>query len=99
MGSLAVSFGVDMFVSTLCIYVATQLNFLKAEIKDIAVVIFAVSLVALFPYVGWVASIIVFVYLLMKVIDCSLVDAVWVVVVSKMFSFLAIIAIHEMFGA
>jgi hypothetical protein len=98
MGALAIAFAIDVLVSTLCIWLATIFSFVKAEFKIIAAIIFVVSMVSLIPVVGWVIGIVLFIYLIMKVSNCSVVDALWVVLFTKLFSFLAIIAAISLFN-
>lgn len=93
MGVLAIIFVVDVLISSACIWLATKFSFVQADIKSIAVIVVCVSIVSLIPTVGWIAGIILFFYLLTKATGCDFVDAVWVVLFTKLFSFIAVMAI------
>jgi hypothetical protein len=96
MGSLAIIFAVDILVSTLCIWLATKFSFVKIDVKLIAVIVTLVSIVSLIPTIGWLAGILLFVFLLMKLSGCSPVDALWVVLFTKLFSFLAVFVVMSL---
>ena len=93
MGLIAIAFAVDVLISTICIWLATKLSFVKIEPKIIAFIVVVVAVVSLIPMVGWVAGLALFVYLLIKASDCSMVDAIWVVLFSKLISFFAVITV------
>lgn len=96
MGNLAIIFAVDILVSTLCIWLATKFSFVKIDVKLIAVIVTLVSIVSLIPTIGWLAGILLFVFLLMKLSRCSPVDALWVVLFTKLFSFLAVFVVMSL---
>ncbi|MGY8869788.1 MAG: hypothetical protein ACKVJE_05025 [Pseudomonadales bacterium] len=93
MGVLAIIFVVDVLVSTLCIWLATKFSFVQADVKSIALIVVCVSVVSLIPAIGWLAGIVLFFYLFTKATGCSFVDAIWVILFSKLFSFAAVMAI------
>ncbi len=93
MGALSIVFAVDVLVTTLCMWLATRFSFVKAESKQLMLIIVVVSVVALIPVIGWLASILLFIFALMKVSNCSAVDAVWVVLFTKLFSFIVVLGI------
>jgi hypothetical protein len=94
-GVLAILFAVDVLISTLCIWLASKFSFVKLEFKYVVVIVALVSLISLLPYVGWILGLILLVYLLVKVAGCSPVDAVWLVIFTKIFSFLIIFILHH----
>ena len=93
MGLLALAFAVDVLISTLCIWLATKLSFVKIEPKEIAFIVIAVAIISLIPMLGWLASLVLFIYLLALASGCTVVDAAWVVLFTKLFSFVVVIAI------
>lgn len=93
MGLLAIVFAVDVLISTFCIWLATKLSFVKIEPKQIAVIVVIISIVSLIPMVGWIASLILFIFLLRKTSSCNIVDAIWVVLFTKLISFAVVLAI------
>lgn len=90
MGVWAIIVVINIFISTLCIWLATKFSFVTLELKLIAVIVALVSIVSFIPVVGNISSFLLLVFLLMKVSRCSLVDALWVVVFTKLFSFAAV---------
>lgn len=95
MGESAIIFAVDVLISTLCIWLATKFSFVKADFKLLGMMVIIVSAVSLAPVVGGFVSLVVFVLLLMKISGCSVVDALWVVLFTKLFSFVAVIGVME----
>lgn len=97
MGALAIIFAFDVIISTLCMYLATKLAFVRAEIKPLIAIIIIVSVLSLIPSVGWVLGLIAFIYLLMRVSDADLMDCIWVVAFIKVISFLVIFSLSQLF--
>ncbi|NRA61304.1 MAG: hypothetical protein HRU25_10435 [Psychrobium sp.] len=97
MGALAIVFALDVFISTLCMYLATKLAFVKAEIKPLILIIIVVSVLSLIPYIGWIFGLIAFVYLLMRVTNADLIDCIWVVAFIKVISFVVIAFFSQLF--
>ena len=97
MGFLAMTFALDVIVSTLCMYIATKLAFVKAEIKPLILIIFIVSIIALIPTVGWILSFIAFIYLLMKATDADVIDCLWVVAFIKVITFFVVVIFISVF--
>ncbi len=95
MGFLAIAFIIDVLVSTVCMWVATKFSFVKAEFKILALIVFAVALVSLIPVVGWIAAILLFIFAIMKVSNCGIVDALWVVIFTKLFSFIIVLGVRS----
>ena len=93
MGLLVMAFTVNAIISTLCIWLATKFSFVQADIKTIAVIVICVSVVSIIPTIGWLLGIAVFFYLLIKATGCSIVDAMWVVLFTQLFSFCIFFAI------
>ena len=91
MGAFALIFVMDVVFTSLCMYVATKLSFVKAELKPLLGVVFLVALVSLIPGIGWIAGIALFVFLLTKIADADLMDCIWIVAFTKLVSFGAIV--------
>lgn len=98
MGALAIVFAVDVLISTLCIWLATKFSFVNLEIKLVPIIVLLASAVSLIPVIGWLAGFLLFVYLLMQLSRCSVVDALWVVLFTKLFSFVAILVTTPLFN-
>lgn len=94
MGALAIIFVVDVFISCIAIWLGGKLSFVKLKFSTAVGIVAMVSLISLLPYVGWILGLILFVTLLVKAADCSPVDAVWVVIFTKLFSLLALAALQ-----
>lgn len=94
MGAMAIIFVVDMFISCICIWLAGHFSFVKLKFPTAVGIVAIVSLVSLLPHVGWILGLIIFVTLLVKAADCTPVDAVWVVIFTKLFSILALVALR-----
>lgn len=92
MGFYAIAFAIDVLVTTLCIWLATKFSFVKMNAKDIAVVVLLVAAVSVIPTVVWILGLVLFVYLLTQLASCTITDAIWVVLFTKLFSFGAILA-------
>ncbi len=97
MGALAIVFVMDVLISTLCIYLATKLAFVKAEIKSLLLIIIVVSMLSLIPSIGWILGLIAFVYLLMRVTDADFMDCIWVVIFIKVISFVVLALSSRLF--
>jgi hypothetical protein len=97
MGSLAITFSVDILISAICMWLATKFSFVKAEFNLLLIMIALVSIVSLIPAVGWVLGLLLFVFLMMKFSGCSAVDAIWVVLFTKLFSFVVILGLLHLF--
>ena len=97
MGYLAIVFIVDVLVSTLCVFLATKFSFVKLEFKVIALIVFLVSIVSLIPVVGWFLGILLFIFLMMKEAKCTPVDALWVVIFTKVVAFVAAFLVLALF--
>ncbi|WP_415888352.1 hypothetical protein ACMXYV_09970 [Neptuniibacter sp. SY11_33] len=96
MGFLAIIFAVDVLISTLCVWLASKVSFASLEPKIIAFIVVCVSLVSMIPSVGWILSIVLFFYLFVKAASCDLIDAVWVVLFTKLFSFIAVMLVTKL---
>ena len=95
MGSYAIVFFIDVIITSWCMYVATKLSFVKADIKPLLVIAAIVSLVSLVPVIGWILSIIVFVYLLMKATYANINDCIWVVAFTKLVTLFALMLLQS----
>lgn len=87
MGLEAFAFGMDAFITTCCMYLASKLSFVAAEFKSLLIIALSVALVSMIPAVGWILGLILFVYLLAKATHASIGDCIWVVVFTKIVSF------------
>jgi hypothetical protein len=79
-------------------YVATKLSFVKADLKPLFVIVSIVSIVALIPTIGWILSVGLFVYLLMKATDADMIDCIWVVAFTKLVTFFALFLLQSVFA-
>ena len=87
-----VLFTLDVVITSLCMYVATKLSFVQAELKQLLGIVVITSVIALLPTVGWILSLAVFVFLMMRITGSDLMDCFWVVMFTKLIGFgLAII--------
>jgi len=68
-GALAIIFVIDVVITTFCMYFATKLAFVRAQLKSLMAIIVVVSVLSLFPRLGWTLGLIGFVFLLMQVSD------------------------------
>lgn len=90
----AVDFAIAVFISSCSLYVASHLIALKGELKEFLYVVLAGSVMTLVPYAGWLLSFIVVVYLLIQLLDCSIIDSIWVAVVASMLRLLVQIGLY-----
>lgn len=97
MGVFALIFAIDVMISSLCMYIATKFSFVKIELKPLLVIVFLVAIVSLIPSIGWLLGIVLFVYLLSRAADASMVDSIWVVVFTKVVSFIGIVFLSAVF--
>lgn len=95
MGVAAIIFALDVLLTSLCVYLASRLAWVKAELKVLLSVVFVVSLVALIPGWGWLLSIVAYIYLLMRVINADFKDAVWIVIYTKLLSALVLLFLSQ----
>ena len=98
LGVDVIIFFVDVVITSLCMYLATSLSYVKAELKLLLTIVFIVSLIALIPTIGWVLSIFIFIYLLTRVTDSNVLDCVWVVAFTKIFTFMALFLFSTLFS-
>ncbi len=93
MGYYAIAFCVDVLITTLCVFVATKLSFLKVDFKALLLIVLVVSVVSLVPTVGWLLGLILFIYLLMKVGGVEVMDGIMVVIITKLISFAVVLVV------
>jgi len=86
-------FIIEVLLSSIIIWVASKFSWVNAEFKQIVVIVICVALISLVPYAGWLLGIIAFFYLLTKLTGCNAIDAIWVVLFTKLFSFILIFII------
>ena len=85
MGFTAVAFSFDLALSALGVWLASQVKFVNIHWRDIIIIVFSVSLIAVIPGVGLLLSVILFLYLLVRFSACSVVNAATLVAVVKFF--------------
>ncbi|MDM7862058.1 hypothetical protein QTP81_15750 [Alteromonas sp. ASW11-36] len=77
-------FLIDVFFTTITLFIASKLSFIKIEFKVLIPIVAIVTLVSLLPYIGWILSIIAFCYMVIRVSDAELIDCFWVVLFAKL---------------
>lgn len=77
-------FLIDVFFTTVTLFVATKLSFLNIQFKSLVSIVAIVILISLIPYVGWVLSIIAFCYMVIRIGDAELIDCFWVMLFAKL---------------
>lgn len=92
MGQTAIIFVIDVFVCCLCVWVAGKCSFVKLQFSTVLGIVSIVGVISLIPYIGWISGLILFVLLLVKIADCAPLDAVWVVIFSKLFTIITLVA-------
>jgi hypothetical protein len=95
MGVTAIIFVLDVLLTSCCMYLASRLAFVKAELKLLLSVVIAVSLLSLVPVYGWVLGIVAYIYLLMRVTSADFKDSVWIVIFTKLLSVLMLLFLHQ----
>ncbi|MDP5138268.1 hypothetical protein ORJ04_20165 [Rheinheimera baltica] len=95
MGVTAVIFALDVLLTSCCVYLASRLAWVKAELKVLLSVVFVVSVIALIPNYGWLLSIIAYIYLLMRATNADFKDCVWIVIFTKLLSALIVLFLYQ----
>jgi|GEM_PF-2730840 len=90
MVSEAIAFAFEVFISACCLYVAAQIALENVRLASLAGIVVAVALVSLIPVVGWIASLVLFVTLLYYVTETPLEGCIWIVLISKLISFVSV---------
>ncbi|MBA5761681.1 hypothetical protein H2O73_04910 [Vibrio sp. 404] len=98
MGLEALVFVMDAFITTCCMYVASKLSYVIVDFKSLLIIALSVALVSLTPAVGWILGLLLFVYLLSKAANASFGDCIWVVVFTKVVSFVVLMALGGVFA-
>ncbi len=98
MGIEAIAFMVDVLVTGLCTYVAARLRSAKLRPAQLVLILFLVTAVSLIPYVGYVAALALFVYLLTELTDLGMADAIWTAVVAKLLAMTLLILAGVQWG-
>ena len=93
MVALGISFAFSVFVSSCCLYVASRLIAYKGRLIDFAYIVLAGAILSIVPYVGWLLSFFAIVYLLIKLLDSSIIDAIWVALAASMLRVLIFIGL------
>lgn len=95
MGVAAIIFALDVLLTSCCVYLASRLAWVKAELKVLLSVVFVVSLISLIPAYGWLLGIVAYIYLLMRATNADFKDAVWIVIFTKLLSALMLLFLHQ----
>jgi hypothetical protein len=95
MGATAIIFALDVLLTSVCMYLASRLALLKADLKVLLSVVFVVSLVSLIPSYGWLLALPLYVYLLMRTTAADFKDSVWIVIYTKLLSALAVLFLYQ----
>lgn len=95
MGIEAALLVLDTIISALCAWIALNLRNIAIEASQLIIMMFISCAVALIPQVGFVASLIVFLCLLIAWTETSVQEALWVVLVAKII-YLAILAFADL---
>ena len=95
MGVAAIIFALDVLLTSCCVYLASRLAWVKAELKVLLSVVFVVSLISLIPAYGWLLGIVAYIYLLMRATSADFKDAVCIVIFTKLLSVLVLLFISQ----
>lgn len=95
MGVMAIIFALDVLLTSCCVYLASRLAFVTAELKVLLAVVFVVSLISLIPVYGWLLAIVAYIYLLMRATNADFKDSVWIVIFTKLLSALVLLFLHQ----
>ena len=95
MGVTAIIFALDVLLTSCCVYLASRLAWVKAELRLLLSVVFVVSIIALIPGYGWLLSIVAYIYLLMRTTQADFKDAVWIVIYTKLLSALVLLFLSQ----
>lgn len=75
----------DFTIKSLCLYAGTLFSFVKIRYKHLLPIALIAWLTSWIPWVGLIAGTIAFIWLLIRVTNCRLVDALWVIAFSTLF--------------
>lgn len=78
---------IHLSTSTLVIWLAAKISWVRLTVKDIAVIVILVTAFAFLPHVGFLLSLILFIFLVMRLSGCSAFDAAAVALFAKLFAF------------
>ncbi|MGP9802731.1 hypothetical protein [Rheinheimera sp. NSM] len=95
MGVTAIIFALDVLLTSCCMYLASRLALVQAELKVLLAVVFVVSLISLIPTYGWLLAIVAYIYLLMRATNADFKDSVWIVIFTKLLSVLLLLFLYQ----
>jgi len=95
MGVTAIIFTLDVLLTSLCMFLASRLALVKAEMNILLSIVFVVSLISLIPDYGWIIGIVAYIYLLMRATNADFKDSLSIVVFTKLLSALALLFLHQ----
>lgn len=93
----AIVFGINVLITSVCIFAATKLSFVKANFIQLLIIALILLLVALVPTVGGLLGIIIFMYLLIRTTDAEFKDCVMVVIFSTLIYVFVVLSIMHLF--
>ena len=91
MTMIILSFAIHIVTTAVCIWLASHMNWVKAQFKETLIIALLTSALALLPTIGLVASLALFIYLLVHMTNARFIDAVWVVMLSKLLTLLVLV--------
>jgi hypothetical protein len=95
MGVTAIMFALDVILTSCCMYLASRLAWVKAELKVLLSIVFAVSAISLLPNYGWLLGLVAYIYLLMRATAADFKDSVWIVIYTKLLSVLVLLFMYQ----
>jgi hypothetical protein len=95
MGVTAIMFALDVILTSCCMYLASRLAWVKAELKVLLSIVFAVSAISLLPNYGWLLGLVAYIYLLMRATAADFKDSVWIVIYTKLLSVLVLLFLYQ----
>ena len=95
MGVTAIIFALDVLLTSCCVYLASRLAWVQAEMKVLLSVVFLVSLISLIPTYGWLLGVVAYIYLLMRATNADFKDSIWIVIFTKLLSALLLLFLHQ----
>lgn len=93
----AIVFGINLLITSLCIFAATKLSFVNANFPQLLIIALIFLLANLVPTVGGLLGIVIFMYLLMRTTDAEFMDCVMVVIFTTMIYVFVMLIIQHVF--
>lgn len=91
MGAVVLFTIVDVIYSSVMVYAASRMSFIKISAIQIALIVFLAGLFSWIPYFGWILSIVVFIFLFVRITRSSFKDGFWVMLMTKILSTIALV--------